>query len=109
MKKNKKIEEKVIGKLDEEVIDYFENDGTHVLLNFTNDELYRENTEMVLKYRFNLAEKTIGKIWLKDLNREMVLNLHTESLQKSDRSYHVEYLVEEDRFIYDLEYVEVKR
>ena len=101
-----KIQENSLGSFVNGIISYQENDNTYAYLDINNNQLIRENEQMLMKYTFNENRRSKGIVTIKDLNKELELDIETINLNKKDNYYYVEYKIEEDKFIYELTYTE---
>ena len=104
---DQKIIENISGIIESGIISYQENNNTYVYLDINRDELIRENEEMNMKYAFNEKSITKSQIIVKSLNQQLELDIKTNLIEKSKNKYKVEYQIEEDKFTYELEYMEV--
>ena len=101
-----KIQDNVSGSFINGIISYQEKDGTYVYLDINKDELIRENDELVMKYIFNKNRRSIGNVFIKDINKNLELEIETKNIKKQEHNYYVEYKIEENKFIYELLYTE---
>lgn len=101
-----KIQENVVGSFINDIISYQENNNTYVYLDINKNELIRENDQMLMKYVFNENRRSKGIINIKDINKDLELEIETKKLIKKDNYYYVEYKIEENKFIYELSYTE---
>lgn len=101
-----KIKEKTTGSIISGVISYKENSNTYVYLDLNKDELIRENEQMLMKYSFDKNRRTKGFVTIKDMNKNLELDIQTMKLEKKEHQYYVEYKIEENKFIYEIEYME---
>ena len=104
---DEKLVEETTGSFESGIISYKESNNTYVYLDINRHELVRENDDMTMKYMFNEEEVTIGKIFVKELNHEIELDLRTVKIEKEGHKYRVEYIVGNDTFTYEVEYSEV--
>lgn len=103
---DQKIKENVIGSFINGIISYQENSKTDVYLDINKNELIRENEQMLMKYIFDENRRSKGLINIKDINKELEVDIETLKLNKKDNYYYIEYKIEEDKFIYELTYTE---
>lgn len=101
-----KIQENVIGSFIDGIISYQEDSKTDVYLDINKNELIRENEQMLMKYIFDENRRTKGLINIKDINKELEVEIETLKLNKKDNYYYVEYKIEDNTFIYELSYTE---
>ena len=104
---NEKYTEEVIGNIESNIINYQEKDKTMIYLDINKNELIRENNFLLLKYKFNLNEISTGTIYIKELNNYTEVQIKTNKIIKDEYKYYVEYMLDSDKFIYELEYTEV--
>ena len=85
------------------IIKYKENDNTTVIYNYSKNELIRDNKDLKMNYIFDKDKKTIGKIEIKELNKIINLKIQTKELNKNKNDIKVNFQVEGNDFIYQLE------
>lgn len=100
------VQESTTGSIINGVISYKERNNTYVYLDINNDELIRENDQMLMKYSFEKNRRTNGFITIKDMNQNLEIGIETIKLEKTEQKYYVEYKIEENNFIYEIEYME---
>ena len=100
------IKENVIGSFINGIISYQEENKTDVYLDINKNELIRENEQILMKYIFDENRRSKGTINIKDINRNLEIDIETLLLNKKDNYYYVEYKIEENKFIYELLYTE---
>lgn len=96
-----------IGEKLEAIIDYEEHDHTHMHLDMCKDELIRENANMYMHYRFKENAETVGQVLIKECDQELDVILKTLTIVKRDNFYSVEYLIDNNKFIYEVNFSEV--
>ncbi len=101
-----KIKENLIGTINEGIISYSEDNNTYVYLDIERNALIRENDDLYLKYTFDENDKTLGNVLIKEFNKEVTVDIKTECIEKSNNRYYVEYLIEKDKFIYEITFRE---
>ena len=106
--KDQVIEEEVLGSFESGVISYQEKNNTYVYIDINRNELIRENDELTMKYIFSENELTKGYIYIKELNQDLELDIKTKLIEKDSNKYKVEYIEEEETFVYEIEYAEVE-
>lgn len=104
---DQKIEEKTTGNIESGIISYKENNNTYVYLDINRHELIRENDEINMKYIFNDKKTTTGNIFVKELNKNIELDIKTNLIEKDEHKYKVEYMIEKETFTYEVMYLEV--
>ena len=85
-------------------INYKENNAelTNVLYDKTSRILIRDNKEIYMEYDFNMNK---ASIYIKDLKKEINLELRTKNIVESDKLIDIEYLLDNEvyRYIIDME------
>lgn len=85
-------------------INYKENNDelTSVLYDKTSRILIRDNKEIYMEYDFNMNK---ASIYIKDLKKEINLELRTKNIVESDKLIDIEYLLDNEvyRYIIDME------
>jgi len=105
--KSEKTAVNTMGTIESGIISYKENNNTYMYLDINRNELIRENDEINMKYSFKEKETTKGTIFIKELNKNIKLDIKTIKIEKTDYKYKVEYIIEEETFIYEITYREV--
>ena len=86
-------------------INYKENNAelTNVLYDKTSRILIRDNKEIYMEYDFNMNK---ASIYIKDLKKEINLELRTKNIVESDKLIDIEYLLDNEvyRYIIDMEW-----
>ena len=86
-------------------INYQENNDelTSVLYDKTSRILIRDNKEIYMEYDFNMNK---ASIYIKDLKKEINLELRTKNIVESDKLIDIEYLLDNEvyRYIIDMEW-----
>ena len=86
-------------------INYQENNDelTSVLYDKTSRILIRDNKEIYMEYDFNINK---ASIYIKDLKKEINLELRTKNIVESDKLIDIEYLLDNEvyRYIIDMEW-----
>ena len=103
-----KIVENLEGILDMGIISYHERDNTYVSINTLKNELVRENVTIKLRYTFDLNKPTKGYIHVKEVDSDVLVDIRTNTIINDEYKYYVEYTIEDDAFIYELDYMEVE-
>lgn len=89
--------------LEEKVIKYTEKDGTITSFNYNNNILKRDNNEMVIEFKFVLDEVTKAMMSIKELNRDLEMDVFTKELKVTEDKIKVIYVVNGLTFEYILE------
>lgn len=87
------------------IIKYKEDNNTIVKFNYDTNELTRENSELRMNYLFSNENPTTGTIFIKDLNKELELEIKTKRVQIKNNDIEIEFLVEENDFLYKIEVI----
>ncbi len=94
---------------DNEMLIYTEEDGTKVEFDLSENILRRENDSLKMNYNFDLENNTEGTLLIKELNQYLDLDIITKKIQNDENRFYVEYeIIDNDRFIFELVYEEVK-
>lgn len=91
--------------IQDNIIKYKEEANTIVKFDYTTNELTRENNELRLNYLFLEDNKTEGIIYVKDLKKELVLEIKTKKIQRKNYDIEIEFAVEEEEFLYKIEVI----
>ena len=80
-------------------INYKENNAelTNVLYDKTSRILIRDNKEIYMEYDFNMNK---ASIYIKDLKKEINLELRTKNIVESDKLIDIEYLLDNEVYWY---------
>lgn len=89
--------------LQDEIIKYKEDSTTTVRFNYHNMNLYRENNELRMSYQFNKEKKTKGKIFIKELNKELEVDIKTKKIKRKDNDIEIKFSTEDNEFLYRIE------
>jgi hypothetical protein len=103
--KEEKVSSNTIGLLQENILKYKEKDNTIVHFHYNENILERENDDIKLKYRFKVKEKTIGIIHIKDLKKELKVEIITKSINKTNNNIEIHYQIEDNNYCYKLEVI----
>ena len=82
---------------------YKEPNKTACILDYENNILKRDNEEMMLEIHFIPNEKTNNKIYIKELNNSINLEIFTKEITKEEDKYIVIYESNNEEFIYKIE------
>lgn len=89
--------------LDGNTIKYKEKDNTTVLYNYKENHLRRENDKLRLSFLFINNKQTKGTIFIKDLNKELIILIDTKKIIKENNNIEIEYIVENNHYLYRIE------
>lgn len=85
---------------------YYEPNKTKVIFDYENNILTRNNKEISMEYKFDLENKTIGYIEVKELGKSLNLNIKTKKFLSDNKSIDLVFFVEEEEICYKLEVLE---
>ena len=91
--------------LTEEIIKYKSEDNTTEMFDYTNNNLTRENSELRMDYVFDLNKETKGTIFVKDLNRNLDVNIKTNKIERNKNDIEIEFVVEDNTIKYHIEVI----
>ena len=97
------IKDEAVSKVDKDKITYYEKSKTKVIYDYKENALIRENDDINMLYTFNKNKPTIGKILVKELNKELHVKIKTKELKKKDYNLEIKFKVEDQNFIYKIE------
>ena len=89
--------------LQDDVIKYKENETTTLSYNYEQSKLTRETDELRITYFFDENKNTIGTIYIKEMNREIKVNITTKKIIKEGNNIKIEFIIENNRFLYEIE------
>lgn len=99
------LEYKTTAILTENVIKYKSKDNTTELFDYNNNKLTRENSELRMDYVFDLNKETKGTVFVKDLNKELEVNIKTNKIERNNNDISIEFIVEENTIKYQIEVI----
>jgi len=85
------------------VLIYNESTTTKVKFYYNDNVLLRENNEIKMTYKFIKNSKSEGIIFLKDLQKTIVVDLYTTKIEKRANNITVNFLIENNKFLYRIE------
>lgn len=85
------------------ILKYKENENTKVILDLNNNILIRENNEFRMEYKYDIKKETKGKIFIKELNKEIELKIKTKKYVKKDELIIINFSIENNNFEYRIE------
>jgi hypothetical protein len=98
------IKNTIEGTLEENIIKYEESDNTTVTLNTKDNILIRENQSLLMTFKFDENEITENKMFIKEVNQELIIMIKTQNIICKKNYYKVEYeIIDNDKFKYILE------
>lgn len=89
--------------IQDNILKYREKDKTIVKYYLDNNILERENNKLKLKYNFIIKTKTTGKIFFKELQKEVSISIYTNKILRQGNSIILEYKIENNIFNYRIE------
>lgn len=99
------LEYKTTAILTEDIIKYKSEDNTTEIFDYTNNKLTRENSELRMDYVFDLNEETKGIVFVKELNRELEVNIKTNKIERNKNDIEIEFVVEDNTIKYHIEVI----
>ena len=102
---NSNLEYKTTAILTEDVIKYKSEDNTTEMFDYKNNKLIRENSELRMNYIFDLNKETKGTVFVKDLNRELEVNIKTNKIERNKNDIEIEFVVEDNTIKYHIEVI----
>ena len=82
---------------------YLEENKTKVTYNYDKNHLTRINEDLRLDYIFDNNKETKGLIKVHELNKELPLTIKTEKIEKNKNNIRIDYSIENDKFLYQIE------
>lgn len=83
--------------LEEDIIKYYENDKTRVIMNLKDKTLIRENDKLKLYYSFKTGK---GLIEVKEYSKIIDMDLNVIKMTRRGNSIRVVYKIDNEEFIY---------
>ena len=87
----------------DEILKYQEEDKTKVILNLKNYSLTRENDKMKMYYLFQKDKETLGKIKIKEYDKNIDIKIKTKKLERKKNNIEIIYIIENEKFLYKIE------
>lgn len=84
---------------------YQEEDGTKTKVNLVKAKLRRDNSKLEMEYFFDLKKKTEGTIYVKELQKKLMVKISTKKLKITNDSMEIQYKVEKEDYKYNLEVI----
>ena len=100
---DKKKEYKTIGIIQDEIIKYREDNDTIVVFDKNNNKLIRENKEYSMNLLFDINNNTTGIIKIHEFNKEVIININTNKIEKEKDRLLLEYKIDDEIFEYIVE------
>lgn len=107
---NQKIEYITIGNYDSDKkeLSYQEKQEivTDVKLNLEKHKLIRDNKDFTMEYQFEVNNKTINTIYLKELGKTIDIQIKTEKYYYDNNKIEIEYILidSNEKIYYEVEY-----
>lgn len=92
--------------LQDNTIKYKEDETSLVIYNYKENKLIRETNELRMTYQFEEGKTTTGNITLKDLNKEINIEIYTKKIIKKENNIEIEFEIEKNLFLYRIEVIE---
>lgn len=86
-----------------ETLRYKENERTMVRFNYQDISLLRENNELRMNYYFDKDKSTKGKIFIKELEKEIEVEIITKNIKRKGNDIEIKFEVENNEFLYRIE------
>lgn len=90
--------------LESQILKYKDNKAI-TKLNYKVPEIIRENEEYKIIYPFNKEKKTTGTILVKDINQLISVEITTKKLVINEHNVQIEYIVNNQKFIFEAEVI----
>lgn len=97
---------KAIYQEEKSLLTYRDENNTLVKFNYKEHILIRENEEIKMEYKFIKNANSIGKIFIKDLNKDIYLDIKTIFFQIKNQNLNIKYNIEQEEFSYIVEVIE---
>lgn len=97
--------QKINAILQEDTIKYKEDKTSLVTYNYKEDRLTRETNELRMIYEFEEGKKTTANIIIKNMNKELQLEIFTKKIIKKDNNIEIEFEIEKNIFLYRIEVI----
>ena len=65
--------------------------------------IIRDNNKIRMKLKFDTTKEITGTIKIKETNQEVLIPIKTTKIQKNQHSLKIEYQIEEQKFLYQVE------
>lgn len=92
--------------LQDNTIKYKEDKTSLVTYNYREKKLIRETNELRMTYQFEEGKKTTGNITIKNMNKELQLEISTKKIREKENNIEIEFEIEENIFLYRIEVIE---
>lgn len=89
--------------VDKKTLFYKEKDGTNTSFDYQNNILKRDNNEMNLEFKFIKKEKTMNYIFIKDLGKNLDVEIFTKEIENTSNKIQIIYEMNDIVFEYKLE------
>lgn len=96
------LDEKTIGTVnnDSDELIYFEKSTTKVKFNYQKNTLIRENNDLRLEFAFKKNSTTTGIINIKELQKNLEVDIKTIDIKQTKNSLEIKYLLEAEEYLY---------
>lgn len=99
------IEYKTTAIITEGKIKYKSEKNTIEIFDYNNNKLTRENDELRIDYNFDLGKNTTGIIFVKELNKNLKVNIETKTIERKNNDIKIEFIVENNTIIYQIKVI----
>ena len=89
--------------IQDNIFKYKEKDNTTMIIDYEEQVLIRENESLRLEIPFSKTHKTIGNIYLKDVNKNLSVEVETEKFKRKNNDIELKYRLEDQLFLYHVE------
>jgi hypothetical protein len=100
-----KDEYKTTAILADDIIKYKSNNNTTEVFDYNNYKLIRENDELRMEYEFVLNNITRGNLFIKELNRSLVVDIKTNKIERNNNDIKIEFVAEDNNIKYQIEVI----
>ena len=99
------ISKEVDAILQDEILKYKEEKDTSVKFSYKDNILVRENNDLRMDYSFLEGKTTKGTILVKELNKNINVDIKTKNIKINENDIEIIFDVEENEFIYKVEVI----
>ena len=90
--------------IQDNILKYKEENNTIVKFNYLNNNLIRENNDIYMDYKFKKGISK-NKLLLKKYNKELIIDINTTKIEKTENDIEIDYIIEKDEFKYKIEVI----
>jgi len=99
------ISKEVDAILQDEILKYKEEKDTSVKFSYKDKRLVRENNDLRMDYSFLEGQTTKDTILVKELNKNINVDIKTKNIKINENDIEIIFDVEENEFIYKVEVI----